>query len=243
MTEVDRNAIAAGVAEVRAEITAACTRAGRDPAGVGILAISKRHPAEVITAAYAAGVRDVGENFAQEMVAKLDQLGAGPDCPGGRDSPDLRWHFVGRLQRNKAKLVVGRVALIHTVDSAALAAEIAKRAAGLAAPQRVLIAVNVAGEATKSGVSPDGVAGLLERLRELPGVTCAGLMTMPPLVEDPEQNREYFAALRRLRDRLRSPEQGLETLSMGTTADYAVAVEEGATLVRVGTAIFGERPV
>ncbi len=237
------NEVSNRIREVRSRIAAACERAGRDPEGARILAISKRHPAAVITAAYAAGIRDIGENFAQEMVAKLEELGAAEDCPGGRESPDLRWHFVGRLQRNKAKLVVGRAALIHAVDKIDLAREIDKRARAAGVVQPVLIAVNAAGEDSKSGVSRDGAAKLLSAMEPLVGVDCKGFMTMPPLVEDPEENRVHFAALRRLRDGLASASRPLATLSMGTTGDYEVAVEEGATLVRVGTAIFGPRPV
>jgi len=231
------------IREVRDRIAAASARAGRDPREVRVLAISKRHPAAVVTAAYAAGIRDVGENFAQEMVAKLAELGAAPECPGGRESPDMRWHFVGRLQRNKAKLVVGRAALIHAVDKVELAREIDKRARGAGVVQPVLIAVNAAGEDSKSGVSPDDAEQLLAAMEPLSSVVCEGFMTMPPLVDAAEENRAHFAALRRLRDRLASDSRPLGTLSMGTTGDYEVAVEEGATLVRVGTAIFGPRPV
>lgn len=231
------------IREVRGRIVAACERAGRDAREVRILAISKRHPASVITAAYEAGIRDIGENFAQEMVAKLEELGAAEDCPGGRESPDMRWHFVGRLQRNKAKLVVGRAALIHAVDKIELAREIDKRARAAGVTQPVLIAVNAAGEESKSGVSRDGAVELLAALEPLAGVVCEGFMTMPPLVEDPEENRAHFAALRALRDGLATDSRPVSTLSMGTTGDYEVAVEEGATLVRVGTAIFGARPV
>ena len=235
--------IAERVAVVRAQIAAAARRVERDPAEVRILAISKRHPVTVIPRAFAAGITDVGENFAQEMIAKLDELGAGPDCPGGRASADLRWHFVGKLQRNKAKLVVGRAHLIHAVDNPALAGEISKRAAAAGIVQNVLVAVNVAAEASKSGIGADAVEELVTAIDALPALTCAGLMTMPPLVEDGEDNRRYFAGLRRLRDQLRSESRPLATLSMGTSADFEVAVEEGATLVRVGTAIFGPRPV
>jgi pyridoxal phosphate enzyme (YggS family) len=235
--------IASRVARVREQIAAAAVRAQRDPAEVSILAISKRHPVTVIPAAYAAGIGDVGENFAQEMVAKLDELGAGPSCPGGKASAGLRWHFVGKLQRNKVKLLVGRAHLIHAVDNSALAAEISKRAAAAGIVQNLLIAVNMAAEASKSGVEVAGVKELLEAIDALPGAACKGLMTMPPLVADGEDNRRYFGGLRRLRDQLRSPARPLSTLSMGTSGDFEVAVEEGATLVRVGTAIFGPRPV
>ncbi len=235
--------IAARVARVRERIAAASRRAGREPAAVRILAISKRHPVAVIPAAYAAGIGDVGESFAQEMVAKLADLGAGPDCPGGSASPDLRWHFVGKLQRNKVKLVVGRAHLIHAVDNPALAAAISKRAASAGIVQNLLVAVNMAAETTKSGVAAGAAKELVAAIDALPAVACMGLMTMPPLVQDGEDNRRYFAGLRGLRESLRSAARPLATLSMGTSSDFEVAVEEGATLVRVGTGIFGPRPV
>jgi pyridoxal phosphate enzyme (YggS family) len=220
--------IAARWRAVRDEVDRIARAAGRDPAEVTVVAVAKLQPAEAIVAAAAAGVTDVAENYAQELVAKQAQVGV-----------PLRWHFIGKLQRNKARMVVGRVALIHAVDSLELAAEIGKRARAAGTVQPVLIAVNTGGEAQKSGIAPEGAAAFLDAVAALEGVRVDGLMTMPPLPENPEDSRPHFRALRELRDRLARP---LPHLSMGTTGDYAVAIEEGATLVRVGTAIFGERP-
>jgi pyridoxal phosphate enzyme (YggS family) len=222
--------IAARWAAVRARVDAAARRAGRDPADVTVVAVSKTHPAAAAVAAVAAGAVDLGENYAQELVAKAAEVAALTSAP-------VRWHFIGRLQRNKAKLVAGKVALVHAVDSVELGVELGKRAAAIGAVQPVLIAVNVAGEATKSGVAADEVEAIVDALRGAAGVRVDGLMTMPPPVEDPEVVRPHFRALRALRDRL-----GLAALSMGMTGDFEVAIAEGATLVRIGTAIFGSRP-
>jgi pyridoxal phosphate enzyme (YggS family) len=224
---------------VRDEVDAIARAVGRDPADVTVVAVSKLQPADAVREAAAAGVTDVAENYAQELVAKQDEVAL----------PALRWHFIGRLQRNKARMVVGRAALIHAVDSLELAQEIGKRAVGAAqrgpdgslygagGRQDVLVAVNTGGEEQKSGVAPDEVGALVEAIGAVANVRVQGLMTMPPLPDDPEQSRPYFRALRELRDRL-----GLRHLSMGTSGDYRVAIEEGATLVRIGTAIFGARP-
>lgn len=228
---------------VQARVAAAAARAGRDPAAVTIVGVTKRHPLAVIDAGHDAGIRHVGESYAQELVAKRD----GARCAGA-----LTWHFIGKLQRNKAKLVVGRAALVHAVDSIELAREIDKRAAQAQAQagqqalplpggkQRVLVAVNLSGEPQKSGVAPERAGEVLAAVAELDHVACAGLMTMPPLASRPEDNRPYFRRLAELRASLGDP--GLTELSMGTTDDFEVAVEEGATLVRIGTALFGPRP-
>ena len=213
---------------VRDRVDAACARAGRDPSSVTVVAVSKRHPAEAVLAAAAAGITDVGENYVQELVAKRAAVAA-----------PVRWHFIGRLQRNKARQVAGAVALIHAVDSPELAAELARHAAAV---QPVLIAVNVAGEDSKGGVGPDQAAALLEAIDRLPALRCDGLMTMPPPVDDPDDARPHFAALRALRDRLAGPDRPLPVLSMGMSDDFEAAIAEGATHVRIGTAIFGERP-
>ncbi len=229
-------AIGVRLAAVRERIARAAAHAGRDPAGVELVAVSKLHRAEAVAAACRAGVAHVGENYAQEMVAKMDALAGDPACAS------LAWHFIGRLQRNKARLVVGRAALIHAVDSIELAAEIARRAAGSGVRQAILVALSAAGEAQKTGAEPERVPELLAAAGELPALDCRGLMTMPPLPDRPEDSRPYYRALRELRDRLATSARPLPILSMGTTADLEVAVEEGATLVRVGTAIFGPRP-
>jgi pyridoxal phosphate enzyme (YggS family) len=206
--------IAARLSRVRAGI----------PAVVRLVAVSKTQPPEAIREAYAAGQRDFGENYVQEWRAKADALA---------DLPDLAWHFVGGLQTNKVKYLAGRVALVHTVDREELGQEIARRWARAGATARVLVEVNVGREDGKAGCAPDDAPGIVEALRALPALEVAGLTCVPPADLDP---RPFFAGLRALRDRL-----GLRELSMGMSADYAVAIEEGATLVRVGTAIFGER--
>lgn len=224
--------IATRLADLRERIARACARAGRQPAEVTIVGVSKRHPAEAIAAAAGAGLTDVGESYAQEMVAKMDALAGLP----------LAWHFVGRLQKNKARLVVGRAALVHAVDSIELAREIARRADERGLVQPVLVAISAAGEAQKTGVDPAAAGRLLDELAGLPALEVRGLMTMPPWPEAPEDSRPYFRELRRIRDQLAGPGRPLPHLSMGTTGDLEVAVEEGATLVRVGTALFGPRP-
>jgi pyridoxal phosphate enzyme (YggS family) len=220
---------------VTARVAAACERAGRPAADVAIVAVSKTHPADAIREACAAGATDFGENYAQELATKAAELAAG--SPAG--APALRWHFIGRLQRNKARLVAGKVALIHAVDSAELAAEIARRAGGV---QPILLAVNLGGETTKGGVTPDAAPSVARALAAVAGTSLDGLMTMPPPADDPEAGRPHFLALRALRDRL-ADELGrpLPVLSMGMSHDFEVAIACGATHVRIGTAIFGSR--
>jgi pyridoxal phosphate enzyme (YggS family) len=228
-------------AAVQARVAAACERAGRAPTAVTIIAVSKTHPADAIRAAFAAGATDFGENYAQELAQKLTELGdpsalAGAD-PTGR-AP--RWHFIGRLQRNKARLVAGRVALVHAVDTAELAEELARRAGG--AVQPILLAVNLGGEATKGGVTAEQAPAIARALAAVPGTSLDGLMTMPPPSEDPEASRPHFTGLRALRDRLADQlGRPLPVLSMGMSHDFEVAIACGATHVRIGTAIFGAR--
>jgi pyridoxal phosphate enzyme (YggS family) len=213
--------VAAAVAGVRERIAAACSRAGRDPASVRLVAVSKTKPVELLRAAQAAGQSIFGENYAQDLREKADAL------------PGVEWHFIGALQTNKAKLVVGRAALIHTCDRLALAQELSKRAQSAGLMQPVLLEVNVGREPQKAGALPEDVPALLEKIRALPSLAPLGLMCIPPAEGDP---RAHFRSLRRL-----GQELGLPELSMGMSADYEIAIEEGATLVRVGTAIFGER--
>jgi pyridoxal phosphate enzyme (YggS family) len=194
------------------------------PAGVGLVAVSKSQPSEAIREAFAAGQRDFGENYVQEWREKADDLA---------DLPGLVWHFVGSLQTNKVKYLAARVGLIHTVDREELGREIARRWEKAGARARVLVEVNLGGEASKGGCAAGQVEALVEVLRGLPSLEVAGLTAIPPPEDDP---RPHFVALRALRDRL-----GLRELSMGMSGDYPVAIEEGATLVRIGTAIFGER--
>jgi pyridoxal phosphate enzyme (YggS family) len=194
------------------------------PAGVGLVAVSKSQPSEAIREAFAAGQRDFGENYVQEWREKADDLA---------DLPGLVWHFVGSLQTNKVKYLAARVGLIHTVDREELGREIARRWEKAGARARVLVEVNLGGEASKGGCAAGQVQALVEALRGLPSLEVAGLTAIPPPEDDP---RPHFVALRALRDRL-----GLRELSMGMSGDYPVAIEEGATLVRIGTAIFGDR--
>jgi pyridoxal phosphate enzyme (YggS family) len=215
---------------VQARVAAACERAGRSAADVTIIAVSKTQPAEAIREAAAAGALDVGENYAQELAEKQAELAVA----------GLRWHFIGRLQRNKAKLVAGKVGLVHAVDTIELAEELAKRAGGVIQP--ILLAVNLAGEASKGGVSADSAPDIAAALAKLSGVSLDGLMTMPPPADDPEAGRPHFIGLRELRDRLRDDlGRGLPILSMGMSHDFETAIDCGATHVRIGTAIFGSR--
>jgi pyridoxal phosphate enzyme (YggS family) len=221
--------------EVSARVAAACERAGRAATEVTIVAVSKTHPAAAVREAWAAGAADFGENYAQELAAKAGEIAAAP--PAG----PLRWHFIGRLQRNKARLVAGRVALIHAVDSVELADEIGRRAG--AAAQPILLAVNLAGEATKGGVPGEAAPAVAAALAGVAGVSLDGLMTMPPPADDAEVSRPHFAALRALRDQLADRlGRALPVLSMGMSHDFEVAIACGATHVRIGTAIFGSRP-
>lgn len=222
------------LAEVWRRVVAAEARTGRPPGSVLLIAVSKTKPAEAITEAASAGQVHFGENYAQELRDKLVAL---PD-------PKLQWHFIGHLQKNKVKYVAGKVFEVHTVDSAELAAEIGRKASALGVRQRLMVEVNVGGEAQKSGVEPGAAAGLCRAVMATPGVELVGLMTMPPLFEDPEATRPFYQALRELRDRLRlelNDPAALPELSMGLSHDFEVAIEEGATRIRVGTAIFGER--
>ncbi len=217
----------ARLAEVRARMSAACARAGRDPASVSLVAVSKTHPPELVREAWAAGQRVFGENYAQELCAKADAL---------RDLDGVAWHFIGHLQRNKVKDVLARASVVETVDSSRIAEAIAKRAAEGGRRVQVLIEVSVAGEAQKAGAAPADVPALVESVRAMPALDLRGLMTVPPDSDDPEETRPYFRTLRTLARSL-----GLDELSMGMTGDFEVAIEEGATLVRIGTALFGPR--
>jgi pyridoxal phosphate enzyme (YggS family) len=217
--------IAQRLAEVRARVAAACERTARDPAEVTIVGVSKTQPAEAVAEAVAAGLLDVGENRAQELLPKAaaaEALGARP-----------RWHFIGHLQRNKVRDVLPHVAVLHSLDSERLAEEIERRATR---PLVCYVEVNVAAEASKEGVAPSGVSRLLSFARSCENVQVAGLMTVAPQAADPEDARPVFRALREL-----AQEHGLAGLSMGMTEDYEVAIEEGATVVRIGRAIFGAR--
>ena len=220
--------IADSIAGVRERIVEACERASRDPSAVQLVAVSKGHPVKAIREAYSAGMRVFGENYAQELSAKASELS---------DLQDIRWRFIGHLQRNKIKLIEGARASIDTVDTAKLAQAISARAVGNATDVELLLQVNVGGEAQKSGCAPDEVAGLVDTVRALPNLTLRGLMTVAPDLDDVEATRPVFAQLRELAEA-----NGLQELSMGMTHDLEQAVAEGATMLRIGTAIFGPRP-
>lgn len=221
--------IAEALARVRDRIDAAARAAGREPTEVKLVAVSKTKPAAMIREAYAAGQRDFGENYAQELEAKAKELA---------DLDELRWHFIGHLQSNKAKVVAPLASVVHTVDSASLAAELAKRAAKHARTLDVLVEVNVGGETQKHGASPGEVAAILAAIEEHPELVLRGLMTVPPAGLDAA--RAAFRALARLRADSGGVAR-LPELSMGMSDDLDVAVAEGATMVRIGTAIFGAR--
>ncbi len=217
--------IADNITTVRARIAAACERARRSPDHVTLIGVSKGFPAEAVAKAVAAGLRDIGENRVQEAAAKIEALAARGITP--------RWHLIGHLQTNKAKTAAHLFAIIHSVDSLRLAQELSRRA------QRVgiLLEVNAAQEASKFGFVPKEVARALSSIAALPHLDIQGLMTVAPISNDPEAVRPVFRELRWLRDSL-----GLRELSIGMTDDFEVAIEEGATMVRIGRAIFGARP-
>lgn len=217
---------------VRETITAAAARAGRSPADVELIAVSKTHPPEAVLEAADAGQTLFGESRVQEARAKI------PALPGR-----LRWHFIGHLQKNKIRQALAlNFELLHGVDSLELAQEINRIAADADAFPHILLEINVAAESTKFGFSPARLQSQLEALLVLDRLTIQGLMCIPPLVPKPEDARKYFIALRECRDRIQSEARiPLPVLSMGMSGDYGVAIEEGATLVRVGTAIFGNR--
>lgn len=219
---------------VRARIAAAAHACGRDPAAVRLVAVSKTWPAGALAAAHEAGLADFGENYVQEAKDKIAALGHLP----------LTWHFIGHLQTNKARFAVRLFHLIHTLDSVRLARELDRHAGRVPKVQEVLIQVRLSAEETKSGALPEEVPALLREAAALPHLRVRGLMTLPPFFDDPERARPYFARLRELRDRLQEEAPSgvsLGELSMGMTGDFEAAIAEGATIVRIGTAIFGKR--
>ena len=219
--------------QVKENINKACEKVGRDPSEVTLIAVSKTKPIETLQEAYDLGVRVFGENKVQELDKKIDAL---PD--------DISWHMIGHLQRNKVKYIAGRVALIHSVDSYRLAEEINIQAKKRGVVIPILIEVNVAGEESKFGVSPDETIQLIEEISALDGVKVSGLMTIAPYIVDSEENRPIFHKIKDLSIDIRDKNidnVSMDILSMGMTGDYMVAIEEGATMVRVGTGIFGER--
>ena len=219
--------------EVQENIRKACERSGRNPEDVTLIAVSKTKPVSDIEQIYAAGIREFGENKVQEMNDKQKVL------PG-----DINWHMIGHLQRNKVKYIVDNVAMIHSVDSVRLAEEISKEAVKKNVAVDILVEVNVAKEESKFGLYTEDVSQFVEQISKLPGINIKGLMTSAPFVDNPEDNRQYFKKLKDLSVDINAKNIDnvhMDFLSMGMTNDYVVAVEEGATHVRVGTAIFGHR--
>jgi len=218
---------------IRSQMAAACARSGRNPAAVRLVAVSKTHPAAMVEKAAAAGQRLFGESYVQEFVAKAEVV-----------KMPVEWHFIGALQSNKIKYLRGRVGLIHSVDRLSLAAEIDRQWGKLQRTADVLLQVNLGGEESKSGTDESGLEELVRQVAKLEHVRIRGLMTLPPYFDEAEEVRPYFRRLRELAgkiDALALPGVGMTEMSMGMSHDFAVAIEEGATLVRVGTAIFGAR--
>jgi hypothetical protein len=218
---------------IRGRITAACLRAGRDPDTVRLVAVSKTKPAAMIEMAAVAGQRLFGESYAQEFAAKADEV-----------QQPVEWHFIGGLQTNKVKYLAGKVKLIHSVDRLALAEEINRQWAKIDQVVDILIQLNLGEEESKSGTGEANLEQLLRRVAELPHLRIRGLMALPPCLADPEEVRPFFRRLRQLADMMTErniPGVEMAELSMGMSHDFEVAIEEGATLVRVGAAIFGER--
>ncbi len=224
--------IADNLARLREGIRRAAERAGRDPAGVALVAVSKRQPLERVREALDLGVRVLGENYAQELAKRRELF------------PEAEWHFVGHVQRNKVRLLVPGVRLIHSVAAARTADALSKRALSVGETVRILVEVDTAGGERRTGASEEEAPGVAAHVAGLPGLELAGLMAMPAPAPDPEAVRPELARVRALRDRLQDAlGVPLPELSMGMSNDYEIAVEEGATLVRVGTALFGPRPV
>lgn len=219
--------------QVEENIKKACEKSGRDRADVTLIAVSKTKPVEMLQTVYDCGVRDFGENKVQEMCDKMEVL------PG-----DIKWHMIGHLQTNKVKYIVGRTELIHSVDSVHLAAEIQKQAVKKDVIVPILIEVNIAEEESKFGIHKEDTIAMVRQIAEMDHLRIKGLMTIAPFVENAEDNRLYFREIKQLSVDIKNQNidnVSMDVLSMGMTGDYEVAIEEGATLVRVGTGIFGER--
>ena len=225
--------IAENIHSVETRIQAACDRAGRNRSDVTLICVTKTMPVEDLREAYDAGQRSFGENRVQEINDKFPQLPS-----------DIQWHMIGHLQRNKVKYLMDKAVMIHSVDSASLAAAISKEAVKAGRVMDILLEVNAAGEESKFGLGYGDVLPLVKEISTLPGIHICGLMTVAPYTDDPETNREFFKKLRDLSvdiDRQSIDNVSMHTLSMGMTGDFEVAIEEGATHIRVGTAIFGKR--
>jgi pyridoxal phosphate enzyme (YggS family) len=223
--------IAENLQRVRALMAEAAAKSGRQPEGIRLIAVSKGRPLEMIEEARKAGHKAFGENRAQEL---RDKMGEAP--------ADIEWHFIGHLQTNKVNIVVGKVSLIHSIDSERLAGAVSARAGSLGVRQDVLAQINVSGEESKYGMDVEGVSRLVDMILGEPQLRLRGLMTIAPLVERTEESRPCFRRLRELRDELsdRFPQADLSCLSMGMSQDYQIAIEEGSNMVRIGTAIFSD---
>jgi len=216
---------------VRQRVADAARACGRDPAAVGLIAVSKTFGADAVAAAHACGQRVFGENYVQEAVDKIVTLA----------SLGLEWHFIGPIQSNKTRQIAENFAWVHSVDRAKIAERLSAARPAALAPLQVCIQINIGDENTKSGVAPADALALARAIAALPRLKLRGLMTIPPASDEPAQQRRYFAELRKLKEQLVTAGVALDTLSMGMSADLEAAIAEGATLVRVGTAIFGQR--
>ena len=231
MTGFSEQSIGARLAAVRERVAAAALAAGRDPAEVRIVGVSKKQPATAVRAALQAGLEDFGENFLQEALGKIEALGDSAAC----------WHFIGALQSNKTAAVAERFDWVHSVDRLKLAERLSRQRPGALAPLNVCVQVNIGDEHSKAGAAPGEAAGLARRVAALPRLRLRGLMAVPPPERDPERQRAWCRQLATLYRRLQDEGLPLDTLSMGMSDDLEAAVAEGATLVRIGTAIFGPR--
>ncbi len=229
----DNSSIQEAIAEVSGRIAAACKRVGRDPQEVTLIAVSKTMPVEAIREAMACGTVDFGENRPQELRDKQAEI-----------TEPLRWHMIGSLQTNKLKYVIGKTTLIHSVDSVHLAEAIEEMSAKKELVTEILLEINIAGEDSKHGIAPEELEPLVRAVSQLPHIKVRGLMTVAPYTENAEENRIYFRKMKQLMVDINSKNIDnidMDVLSMGMTGDYEIAIEEGATLVRVGTGIFGHR--
>jgi pyridoxal phosphate enzyme (YggS family) len=216
---------------IRRRIAEACGRCGRKTEEITLVAVTKTFGVDVIKEALSAGMRDFGENYVNEFCQKYAEF----------SGEDIRWHFIGHLQRNKVKEIIGKTTLIHSVDSVRLAEEISRRAEASGRNVDVLIEVNTSGEESKFGAQPEETASLVTALAKIPNISVSGLMTIGPFLADPELSRPAFRLLRELRDAIQKDGIAIPHLSMGMTNDFEIAIEEGATIIRVGTALFGTR--
>jgi pyridoxal phosphate enzyme (YggS family) len=223
--------IAQNVENIRHRVNEACSRAGRDPNEIVLVAVTKMVDSNIIREVLEAGVFDLGENYVQQVCDKRTDLA----------DNRVRWHFIGHLQTNKVKYIADWISMVHSVDSVNLGRELSKRLERIKRTLPILIEVNTSGEESKFGIDTESAPVLLRELKHLPYLSVEGLMTMAPLSADPEESRPSFVRLRQLRDLMRKEGMQLPVLSMGMTNDFEVAIEEGSTMVRIGTAIFGER--